>query len=107
MNEETFSAIDLLAPYGIGNRRPVFLFQSVMIEKVDLFGKGREHLKLTLKDEKGSRVSALGFFVTEDDFSATPVKQGARINLTATMEKSYFGRFPELRLRIIDIAGAT
>ena len=31
------------------------------------------------------------------------LKEGERINLVATMEKSMFRNFPELRLRIVDI----
>ena len=31
------------------------------------------------------------------------LKEGEKINLVATMEKSMFRGFPELRLRIVDI----
>ena len=106
VNEEVFAAIDLLAPFGVGNPRPIFRFRSVLVEKVELFGKGRDHLRITLKDDGGHRVSALGFFMTPANFPDVELSSGARIDLSATMEKSYFRGAPELRLRIVEIAGA-
>jgi hypothetical protein len=37
-----------------------------------------------------------------EDFPAEP-KKGMPLTLIATIEKSYFGASPELRLRIVDI----
>ncbi|OGZ13863.1 MAG: single-stranded-DNA-specific exonuclease RecJ [Candidatus Lloydbacteria bacterium RIFCSPLOWO2_01_FULL_50_20] len=103
VNEETFHAIDLLAPFGEGNPKPHFLFRGVRIEFVAPFGKEKNHLKLIFKNSGGSRIEAIGFFLAPSDFPGADVRNGGTIDLVATFEKSYFRGRPELRLRIIDI----
>ena len=104
VNEETFRAVDLLAPFGVGNPKPLFRFERVVVDKVEQFGKGREHLKLIIRDADGKRVNALGFFMSASSFLKADISSGTRIDLTASFEKSYFRGYPELRLRIVDIA---
>lgn len=103
VNEEIFSAIDKLAPFGEGNPKPVFHFERVIIAKCEQFGKGREHLKLTIRNSQGKDVTAIGFFMSPNNFPHAEVRSGARVDIIATFEKSYFRGFPELRLRIIDV----
>lgn len=103
VNEDIFAAVDLLAPFGQGNPKPVFRFDGISIEKCDQFGKGREHLKLTMKNSRGGVVSAIGFFMSPNNFPNAEVRSGARVDLIATLEKSYFRSLPELRLRIISV----
>lgn len=103
INEETFHAIDLLAPFGEGNHKPKFLFRNVPITLVSQFGKEKNHLKLTFRKSSGDRVEAIGFFLAPTDFPGVDLKSGGTIDLVATFEKSYFRSRPELRLRIVDI----
>lgn len=103
VSEETFHAIDQLAPFGVGNPKPLFRFEGVVVDKVEQFGKGREHLKLIIRDAAGKRVNALGFFMSVSSFPNVDIANGSRIDLTASFEKSYFRGYPELRLRIVGI----
>lgn len=103
VNEETFAAVDALAPFGEGNPKPVFCFNDVTIEKVEQFGKTRNHLKLSLTDASGGRTQAIAFFATPADYGGADISRGARVTLLAHFEKSYFRSRPELRLRIVDI----
>ena len=41
--------INKLAPFGIGNRKPVFLFRDVKPATVRSFGKGNEHIELSFR----------------------------------------------------------
>lgn len=104
VNEETFRAVDLLAPFGEENPKPTFLFRSVPVVSVEQFGKERNHLKLMLKKETGMPVQAIAFFRSPDDFPNADLRPGGSIDLTATFEKSYFRGRPELRLRIVNVA---
>lgn len=103
VGEETFQAIDLLAPFGVGNPKPHFLISRARVVESDQFGKEKNHLKLTLGDDTGMRVPALGFFMSPEDFPNVSLAVGTEIDVVATLEKSYFRGRPELRLRIIDI----
>lgn len=103
VTEENYKTIEKLAPYGVGNPKPTFLFSSVVIKEVSRFGKDRNHLKLIFENSKGVKIPAIGFFMSPKDYKKVVVEDGAAINLIATMERSLFMRRPEIRLRIIDI----
>lgn len=103
VNERTYQALNLLAPFGVGNPRPHFLFRRVEVARAELFGKEKNHLKLTLVGDGGKSAQAMGFFMTAQSFPTVSVGEGKTIDLVAVMEKSYFRGRPELRLRIIDI----
>lgn len=102
MTNELFSEIDKFSPFGTGNPKPVFLFEGVNPEKVEVFGKEKNHLKLVFKKKNGGLVNALKFFSKPENFPVLSEKNKP-FNMVATLEKSYFMNRPELRLRIIDL----
>jgi single-stranded-DNA-specific exonuclease len=104
VNWETYREIEKLAPFGAGNPKPLFLFEKVKIAGVKNFGKEKNHLEISFNKEDGKNISAIGFFMTGDEWGIE-LREGEKINLVATMEKSTFRNFPELRLRIVDILG--
>ncbi|MDQ5969206.1 MAG: single-stranded-DNA-specific exonuclease [Patescibacteria group bacterium] len=99
---DTYRLIEGFAPFGLANPKPLFLFENIKISNVKLFGKEQNHLELKFKNSKNSDVTAIAFFSTPDKFTV-PLGVGDNINLVATLEKSQFRNFPELRLRIVDI----
>ncbi len=102
VSEETFQMIDKLAPFGIGNPKPVFLFKSVSPVSVRKFGKKGNHLELTFSKEGGHKIKAIAFFKSPKDFSKTP-EAGGLIDLLASVEKSFYNGFSGVRLRVVDI----
>jgi single-stranded-DNA-specific exonuclease len=91
-----------LAPFGVGNPKPVFLFPRVEIIGVRHFGKGEEHLELSCSDGNGTTVKAIQFFANRDALSMQP-ESGAFAHVVGTVERSVFGGRTELRLRLVDI----
>jgi single-stranded-DNA-specific exonuclease len=102
INEKTAQLIATLAPFGLGNAKPTFLFSQVVVKKIKLFGKEKNHLELSLGDSSAPEKVAIAFFANENSFSK-PVQVGATIDLIATIEKSYFAGRTTIRLRIVDI----
>lgn len=102
VNYQNWNDIEKLAPFGIGNPKPLFLFEKVKPAKVSSFGKQKNHLDIVFEREMDKPVRAIGFFQTPDSFSSKP-EAGKSCNLVATMEKSFFMNRPELRLRVVDI----
>lgn len=102
VHQRTFMEIDRLAPFGVGNPKPVFLFEDIPIEEVKIFGKAKDHLELSFRDSRGGRVKAISFFKKPEDYG-DKIMIGNKINLTANIEKSMFGWKHEIRLRIVDI----
>ncbi|MFA5888663.1 MAG: single-stranded-DNA-specific exonuclease RecJ [Candidatus Paceibacterota bacterium] len=106
---DTYSSVEKFAPFGLNNPKPLFLFENITVVGMKLFGKEQNHLELkfsarggSASSGKNSDVTAIAFFSNGDKFPV-PIKVGSNINLVATLEKSTFRNFPELRLRIVDI----
>lgn len=98
----TYKEISRLAPFGVGNPKPVFLFRDVVIQQVKVFGKQNEHLELLVGNDSGAQSKAIAFFTKFDAFGE-PLEEGKIIQLFASMEYSTFGYKPETRLRIVTI----
>lgn len=96
---ETFHIIDRLAPFGVGNPKPVFLLEDVYVESVRAFGKGKEHIAFVLSDGDAQR-DAIQFFAQDE---VQKVSSGTTATLVAALEASHFRGRPELRLRILDV----
>ncbi len=94
--------INKLAPFGIGNRKPAFLFKSVKPSSVRRFGKGNEHIELSFDLGANKKVSAISFFGVNNEW-ADKAKAGQPLDLIASVEKSMYRGRPELRLRVVDI----
>ena len=73
-----------------------------MIEKIELFGKDKNHLRLHFKNGSDKIISAIKFFATLDSFDKD-LAEGVKVNIVANFEKSTFLNKTELRLRIVDI----
>jgi len=97
-----YNVIAKLAPYGVGNPKPKFLFKNVAISAVKEFGKEKNHLELSFFNSKGKIIKAIAFFKTRESYNII-LSEGERVNLVATFEKSTFAGRTELRLRIVDI----
>jgi single-stranded DNA-specific DHH superfamily exonuclease len=97
-----------LAPFGLGNQKPIFLFENVDIEKIKKFGKNGsgEHLEIVVSDKDTvnyrNKIKAVAFFSNEESFK-TILETNKKINLLAVFDLSRFRGKEELRLRIIDI----
>ena len=101
VNWKTLNLIEQFQPFGVGNPRPIFLLSNLVVENVKTFGNEGIHLQIDFKKQNGERLPAVGFFM-ENDFEPK-IKKGSRIDLVASIEKSTFKGYNELRLRIIDI----
>lgn len=102
VNYDTYRQIEKVGPFGTGNAKPLFMFRDIVLSDVKQFGKEKNHLEINFRKSNGSAISAIGFFMTSEDYKNKVVK-GVTISLIATMEKSMFRGRPELRLRIVDI----
>ncbi len=61
-----------LAPFGVGNPKPLFMFPRVRVSHVRTFGKAKDHLELTLTDDTGAYTSGIAFFCTPESFIKPP-----------------------------------
>jgi len=104
VNMKNWREIEKLEPFGLGNPKPIFLFEGVKILKIKKFGKNGsgEHLEISFSDFDLNRAKAISFFSNADSFQK-PLEEGLAVNLLATFDLSRFRGKEELRLRIVDI----
>lgn len=99
---QTYDEIKRFAPFGVENHNPLFLFRDVSLTDVDLFGKEKNHLRITMRNSRGADVSAIGFFMIKDTFGTT-LEEGQKVDLVGSFEKEAFRGKPSIRLRIVEI----
>jgi single-stranded-DNA-specific exonuclease len=101
VNELLVRQLDQLAPYGAANPKPLFAFKVVTPATVELFGKAKEHSKLTFGTEHG-RLEAIAFFKEPAHFTSEP-KPDVPCTLIAHVEQSFFMGRQQIRLRLVDV----
>ncbi len=87
-----------MAPFGMGNAKPVFAFKNVIVQSVNQFGKTKEHLEVVL----GPRVRAISWYAKPTSFTHE-IETGKTITLLAEFDHSVFRGKEELRLMIVDV----
>jgi single-stranded-DNA-specific exonuclease len=104
VNIKNWKEIEKMSPFGLGNHKPVFLFEGAKIEKIKKFGKNGsgEHLEIIFSDASKKATTAISFFSDHDSFSS-PLSEGKIVNVSGTFDLSRFRGREELRLRIVDI----
>lgn len=95
--------VELLAPFGIHNSKPVFLLQEVIVHEVSRFGKSEEHLKIKIIG-KNKNIDAVTFF-TKGAIArvAEKISKGSSVHILAHLERDSFAYGNPVRLRLIDI----
>ncbi len=98
---DMYRHIERLAPFGVGNPKPIFLVSGAKVLEAKQFGKDKNHLEVSF-ERRGKPMKAISFFTNAEKYRVVP-ESGKFVNVVATLEKSMFRSFPELRLRIVDI----
>lgn len=99
IKESDFDAIDLLAPYGVENKKPLLHLPRVSVKSAKKFGKEKNHLEFVLEDGTKTRKAIL-FFGAESLEGELP-PSGSEVVVMGHLERSYFGGREERRLRIV------
>ena len=103
VNWENYKLIEKLAPFGVGNIKPLFLFENVELVGVKIFGKTKNHLELIFQNSRGGKIKAINFFSKHIKDGELNLKVGQIINFLANFEKNTFNGSSELRLKIMEI----
>jgi len=94
-----------LAPFGMGNPEPVFLFSEGALSGIRQFGKHGDHLEVIVKDKKGRLIKAVAFYKTAAQYGYTP-SAGEPIRIVGNLTLSRFLGREELRIDLVDILPA-
>ncbi|HVU75725.1 MAG TPA: single-stranded-DNA-specific exonuclease RecJ [Candidatus Paceibacterota bacterium] len=93
-----------LAPFGLGNPKPVLRISGARVTDIRRFGKEKNHIECMLVCSRtGSTMRSFDFFRSPEHFSHTPVA-GQEVAPLATLERdTYRGG---LALRLVDVLPA-
>ncbi len=96
-----FKELGKLAPFGVGNPKPLIRISQAKVVGCKRFGKEQNHVEVSLVCiETGETARAYDFFRGPDDFTHTPTPDGATTPL-ATIERDTFRG--GLALRLVDM----
>jgi single-stranded-DNA-specific exonuclease len=102
VNHQLHKGLIQLAPFGMGNPKPIIAIKQVAIASVRHFGKEQNHIEVYIKDTQGNTRKMSKFFATATSFTSE-VREGEVVDVFANLEESAFAGRRTLELRIIDI----
>lgn len=91
-------ALQKLAPFGVGNTKPLFVIPSVHVSNLKMFGKTQNHLGLTLAKEN-IQAEGVAFFSTPESFQK-PLAAGTRVDIVGHIELDWKN---QPRIRVVDV----
>lgn len=105
---QELSRTEKFAPFGMENPKPAFLLREVKLARVAWFGKGEEHLRLSLVRDDGFEerpLEAIAFFARRDLGAALEtLSERTHVTVLGHLERDTFTRGQPVRLRIIALA---
>lgn len=100
--------VERLAPFGMGNPKPAYVLHDVKLQKVSWFGKGEDHLRLSLarpNEYADETIEGIAFFAKRDlGERCLSLEAGSTLSVLGTLERDTFTRGQPVRLRIIALS---
>lgn len=98
-----YRELSQLAPFGVGNEKPLFRVTRASIYAVKSFGKEKNHIELTLRcAESGRELRAFDYFNTGEGFTLPP-RAGVSCDVLCTIERDSFRGSQAVAARIVDV----
>lgn len=96
------SEIMKMAPFGEGNREPIFLLENMTVQSVRTVGNGDKHLKLSLRsDDAEQRVfDAIGF---NFGIKFPELASGQKVDIVFQLEENTWNNKTTTQLKLIDM----
>lgn len=91
--------IQLLAPFGVGNREPLLLSRDVEVLRVETFGTDRRHLRVQLRDR-----TATAEGIAFDKAAAAPhLPAGRHVDIVYALDCDRWDGLERIRLHLRDV----
>lgn len=94
--------LEQLAPYGIGNKQPVFLIKNLAVDDVRRVGKEQNHLHFKVHTPT-KRLSVIGFKLGDQE---PFLRDNRTIDLVCYLERNEWKGRTKLQLRALDLAAS-
>ena len=97
-----YQELQLLSPFGIGNREPLLLSREVEVVRAQTFGSEDRHLRVLLRDRTAT-AEAIAF---DRGLTASHLPAGRRLDVVYRLECERWEGFDRIRLHLRDLRGA-
>src|SRR5438309_6043533 len=94
--------LQMLAPFGVGNREPLLLSKEVEVVRTETFGSDRRHLRVQLRDRTAT-AEAIAF---DKGGAARHLPSGRRIDVVYAMQFERWDGLDRVRLHLKDLRPA-
>ena len=99
IQDELISSLELFAPFGPGNLKPVFVTRGLELAD-DAYVVGKNHLRLKVK-KNGIIMDAIGFNL--GDFAKPLAMRGTKIDLAYVLELNVWNGNSKVQMRVKDL----
>lgn len=101
---DVLSSFVKLAPFGVGNEKPIVRVRGAVVGTRGRFGKGSEHVKLRFVRDTLAPLDAVAFFAKGAIAGrADALSPGSRAEVLAYLERDTFAKGQPVRLRLLDV----
>jgi single-stranded-DNA-specific exonuclease len=101
---QTVEMLDKMAPYGEGNKRPVFLSKGLVLIEWRVVGKTGEHVKFSFQRDNDI-IGGIGFGVAKD-CELSRFKVGEKVDVVYSLEVNDYQGRQSLQINVKDVARA-
>ena len=92
--------LKLLEPFGEGNNEPIFRLQNVDITNTARMGADKNHLRIDVRDKKGTNFKLVAFFASDEWLNLTPED---KISPLIKLTENEFNGVKSAEARIVDV----
>jgi single-stranded-DNA-specific exonuclease len=101
ITDDLYRKLETLAPFGVGNPKPVFAAHQLKATDIRNIGSEGQHLKLIVKDDKGLAFTAVGFGMGDRVGELVSAKT---FSLAFTIEENIWQSRRSLQLHLKDLS---
>ena len=101
VNTDFYNDLELLAPFGSGNRRPIFLIENVKIIKPQILKD--KYISFFVKSKYGKMIQGFSFNILESAINSTLLNDKNQLNLIVQLKQNTWKNKKKLQLILLDI----
>jgi single-stranded-DNA-specific exonuclease len=105
MDLQLLDALDQIGPYGQGHPEPVFALPDVRVCFAKLVKE--EHVRFTLEDARGARVSGIAFRAMKSPIGEALLKRDATYHAAVRIKRNEWNGNVKAEVEIVDLASAS
>lgn len=100
LTEQLYEEIDLLSPFGEGNKEPVFKLKNSLVLSVGAMGADKKHLRMVVRDKEGKTIKLVAFYAPDAWFK---IEEEEKVDVLVNIELNEWNGVRTVEGRILGI----